>query len=59
MLGLDAAGKTSVYPVSWLESTCSNPALAAILYKLKLNQSVTTIPTGALAFRYTSNLGLL
>jgi ADP-ribosylation factor protein 6 len=28
------------------------------LYKLKLNQSVTTIPTGASAFRYTSNLGL-
>jgi ADP-ribosylation factor protein 6 len=48
MLGLDAAGKTSEYlfvigldyrlMLKWCHE--------AILYKLKLNQSVTTIPTG-------------
>jgi len=38
MLGLDAAGKTSRL---W-SMRFSHPA---ILYKLKLNQSVTTIPT--------------
>lgn len=37
MLGLDAAGKTSTwYP---------NVNLTAILYKLKLGQGVSTIPT--------------
>ena len=45
MLGLDAAGKTSesMLPVCW---PVSLTVLLAILYKLKLNQSVTTIPTG-------------
>lgn len=44
MLGLDAAGKTSTCapPLSALPSSNS---LLAILYKLKLNQGVTTIPT--------------
>lgn len=47
MLGLDAAGKTSKNP----HAPESFPRLislfyfAAILYKLKLNQDVTTIPT--------------
>jgi hypothetical protein len=38
MLGLDAAGKTS--GLHWMRFLP-----VAILYKLKLNQSVTTIPT--------------
>lgn len=54
MLGLDAAGKTSASSPSVLERTCLvlNPvhssflSTPAILYKLKLDQSVTTIPTG-------------
>lgn len=56
MLGLDAAGKTSAtpYPSFWLAR--SNFALTAILYKLKLNQSVTTIPTGASALQRTTSL---
>lgn len=53
MLGLDAAGKTSEFRsmrlqldmvlrlTDWRACTIST----AILYKLKLNQSVTTIPT--------------
>lgn len=50
MLGLDAAGKTSEFSFSPSTQSLSlsslNPLLyAAILYKLKLNQSVTTIPT--------------
>ena len=51
MLGLDAAGKTSECPPL---RVCARAAVLtarvlsqAILYKLKLNQSVTTIPTGA------------
>ncbi len=40
MLGLDSAGKTSVYLCDYLFSY-----FAAILFKLKLGQSVTTIPT--------------
>lgn len=50
MLGLDAAGKTSRLPhqasdVAYhLYSLCLL-FLLAILYKLKLGQSVTTIPT--------------
>ena len=49
MLGLDAAGKTSMQPNFSPVLPRSNDALTAILYKLKLNQSVTTIPTGASA----------
>ncbi len=55
MLGLDAAGKTSkhVSPALYLAlqslsqslSQSLTPSLPAILYKLKLNQPVTTIPT--------------
>lgn len=54
MLGLDAAGKTSEFaPVTLpdLDSgACAKPRLirtcsVAILYKLKLNSDVTTIPT--------------
>ena len=46
MLGLDAAGKTS----GWSRLGRNNGAITkltnlAILYKLKLNQDVTTIPT--------------
>lgn len=42
MLGLDAAGKTSTLSVL----TCaSSLTILAILYKLRLNQGVTTIPT--------------
>ena len=57
MLGLDAAGKTSKEPLLrpsfspssyFLDDAHGNPT--AILYKLKLNQSVTTIPTGALSY---------
>ena len=46
MLGLDAAGKTSQYTTFILFLDVSMLNGAAILYKLKLNQSVTTIPTG-------------
>lgn len=58
MLGLDAAGKTSasLYFLSWLAHP--NNSLTAILYKLKLNQSVTTIPTGAPALQSTTSLAL-
>ena len=48
MLGLDAAGKTSEFAL--LQSFSyhiEHYTVTAILYKLKLNQSVTTIPTGA------------
>ncbi|KAI4178735.1 MAG: hypothetical protein L6R41_008245, partial [Letrouitia leprolyta] len=55
MLGLDAAGKTSVYmPFDPDQRTLQRPFRIqanscafspAILYKLKLNQDVTTIPT--------------
>ena len=46
MLGLDAAGKTSeLLSLSRRAIRLTGPQ--AILYKLKLNQSVTTIPTGA------------
>jgi len=57
MLGLDAAGKTSTHPRFSCRPACSDIAFAAILYKLKLNQSVTTIPTGASASHYISNSG--
>jgi ADP-ribosylation factor protein 6 len=48
MLGLDAAGKTSTSPTAsqcavWRSSLTGS--CAAILYKLKLDQDVTTIPT--------------
>ena len=46
MLGLDAAGKTSTLAPYALFALLLNSFLSAILYKLKLNQSVTTIPTG-------------
>ena len=51
MLGLDAAGKTSkITPHLTAHLTLCNLIsvshfFAAILYKLKLGQSVTTIPT--------------
>jgi ADP-ribosylation factor 6 len=50
MLGLDAAGKTSEYLMKKNSvKFCVNShiffTLSAILYKLKLGQSVTTIPT--------------
>lgn len=59
MLGLDAAGKTSQSTLSsFPRSSCNEPCRAnkytpeadyvmdiAILYKLKLNHDVTTIPT--------------
>ncbi|KAJ3994003.1 ARF/SAR [Lentinula boryana] len=46
MLGLDAAGKTSKsYNFCKSAFTLTSFFLTAILYKLKLNQSVTTIPT--------------
>lgn len=44
MLGLDAAGKTSKKG-GGIEKVVESDVLLAILYKLKLNQSVTTIPT--------------
>ena len=51
MLGLDAAGKTSkelvFFPLFDVTGR-PNSRPTAILYKLKLNQSVTTIPTGPL-----------
>ena len=46
MLGLDAAGNTSMYLFWWkTRSNGDANTTAAILYKLKLNQDVTTIPT--------------
>jgi ADP-ribosylation factor protein 6 len=55
MLGLDAAGKTSEFlgrgqklfscSKTLIQSSSDVSELLAILYKLKLNQSVTTIPT--------------
>ena len=45
MLGLDAAGKTSIFSAGITHSTGDANIAAAILYKLKLNQDVTTIPT--------------
>lgn len=47
MLGLDAAGKTSQLGQLVLAYLTDLHVPPAILYKLKLNQSVTTIPTGA------------
>jgi hypothetical protein len=53
MLGLDAAGKTSAFVShillrrGWADA---DSVMTAILYKLKLDQSVTTIPTGSLSF---------
>lgn len=44
MLGLDAAGKTSTFPARITHPDAADTAVA-ILYKLKLNQDVTTIPT--------------
>ena len=44
-------------PVSRPRSACSDVASAAILYKLKLNQSVTTIPTGASTSQCKPNIG--
>ena len=46
MLGLDAAGKTSECMQSFCRFIRVERNNVAILYKLKLNQSVTTIPTG-------------
>ena len=46
MLGLDAAGKTSELMLPMIYMSRFLTVLLAILYKLKLNQSVTTIPTG-------------
>jgi len=47
MLGLDAAGKTSTSEslTPFSEPRVQLTPVAAILYKLKLNQGVTTIPT--------------
>jgi len=47
MLGLDAAGKTSMFlfKIQTENNYLMFLAFAAILYKLKLGQSVTTIPT--------------
>lgn len=50
MLGLDAAGKTSttspyLFPRKPRRTPSTDSPLLAILYKLKLNQDVTTIPT--------------
>ena len=51
MLGLDAAGKTSKITLyltahlTWCNLICLSHFFPAILYKLKLGQSVTTIPT--------------
>ena len=46
MLGLDAAGKTSIFAPFVVLAEKIDVNSPAILYKLKLNQSVTTIPTG-------------
>lgn len=50
MLGLDNAGKTSIIRSRFLPTSVTNsplllPVVIAILYKLKFNQTVTTIPT--------------
>lgn len=45
MLGLDAAGKTSTFSALVTHPNEDADILVAILYKLKLNQDVTTIPT--------------
>ena len=51
MLGLDAAGKTSKFPSHDIYSRAPAEAKTdwhwslAILYKLKLNSDITTIPT--------------
>ena len=50
MLGLDAAGKTSTTSSRFSfahdrKDPIANTLILAILYKLKLNQDVTTIPT--------------
>lgn len=47
MLGLDAAGKTSECTQLFCRFIRAEWHHLAILYKLKLNQSVTTIPTGS------------
>lgn len=44
MLGLDNAGKTSKKSLNYSINFISSVSLA-ILYKLKFNQTVTTIPT--------------
>lgn len=45
MLGLDAAGKTSTFCAGITHLNDDADIAVAILYKLKLNQDVTTIPT--------------
>src|SRR6195952_3124081 len=45
MLGLDAAGKTSTSYLSLAVDNLANYTSPAILYNLKLEQDVTTIPT--------------
>ncbi len=45
MLGLDAAGKTSTFSAAINHPNGDADIAVAILYKLKLNQDVTTIPT--------------
>lgn len=45
MLGLDAAGKTSTFSAGITHPNGDADIAVAILYKLKLNQDVTTIPT--------------
>ncbi|KAH9826195.1 ARF/SAR superfamily [Teratosphaeria destructans] len=45
MLGLDAAGKTSMRPVRAGTENVGLTEIPAILYKLKLDSDVTTIPT--------------
>lgn len=47
MLGLDAAGKTSEFDLRPVRTKLTTYifSISAILYKLKLGQSVTTIPT--------------
>lgn len=54
MLGLDAAGKTSECRANTNLFSSNVTIPLAILYKLKLNQSVTTIPTGALVIILSS-----
>jgi hypothetical protein len=61
MLGLDAAGKTSAFVCDILLRQIAGGhsffTMIAILYKLKLDQSVTTIPTGSLLFLASMSLG--
>lgn len=45
MLGLDAAGKTSIFSAGITHPNSDADIAVAVLYKLKLNQDVTTIPT--------------